>query len=216
MKMKGALKPPDCLISNKNPNLFYASIISSIIIVDDKSTAVLSLLSSNFGNISLLIIDLQIVYIESPKTYDIYFFVIKAGVINIMNIIIRNSKSSNIMNLQNVNGTISNCIFYNISIQTSGSLFYFPVATLLYPCQIIFNNITIDKGFWIYIGSLATEKGFLINSAINNIQITVTNLKFLSTNLCARCYLIFVINNNNLLKLVNGTFWNSTNTSLNF
>ena len=87
MKMKGALKPPDCLIWNKNSS-FILSIISSMIIVEDSTTVVISLIRSDYGNLTTYINNLQISYTTTPKTYDIFLFVIKVGVINLSNIII--------------------------------------------------------------------------------------------------------------------------------
>ena len=211
MKMKGALKPPNYLIWNKY-SIFNMNITSSILIVEDTTTAVISLIQSD-ANMTLIIMNLQINYTATPKTYDIYLFVIKVGLINVSGIIINNSKSSNIMSLQNVNGTVYNSLFYNTSIQTAGALFYYPVSTLLFPCQISFNNVTINQPTWTALGSLATEKAFFFSSAINNLQVTITNFSFLFALFTSKCYVIFIINNINIFTMSNSTFWNFTSTS---
>ena len=182
-----------------------------MIIVEDSTTVVISLLRSDYGNLTLLIMNLQILYSLTPKSYDVYLFVIKLAIINVSNIIIRNSVSSNIMSLQNVNGTISNSIFYNISTQTAGALFYFAAATLLYPCNILFSMITMEYASWTPLGSITVEKGYFIYSAINNMHIILSNSSFMSINFTInKCFLMLVVNNVNILQLYNCTFVNNS------
>ena len=115
------------------------------------------------------------------------------------------------MSLQNVNGTITQCFFSNVSTSTANAIFTYPSAILLYSCQILFANLTLQYIQWNVIGSASLDKGFLLNSAINNVKLTLSNVSFLSTIITnIKGYFIIVINNFNNLYLFNCNFWNNS------